>query len=574
MDKPRKPSPKPKTPMVSGTFSVNDKKLRDHPRGFEYIENRLLQNKHHEVSLNDLAWYVTTSKPHFGRMKTQLSQDCRKILAAAAQEYKNVCKNAWEDATVELAKIANAECNKLNNTSSKIFKEMGKAEVVQAQLRSLHDMCADLVKEMSGARTSLFITRTELNHDMEKQKQYIDQEIQMVNQRGTTMRSAIDLLVKKAGAPSGTTATVKDATQDLNTGQIEQLKQICRTQNEMIKNQAMKIEGIQNDMITLKRKMRHLEEGTDGGNMDTTLRGDVDTLKQDVQGIKECLTNLLTSQNKDADDLLRSTYFPNVDPTKLKRPSIPVKKPNLDFNQHVKHDQLPSYSTGPILVLTPRGGKPTTCTDIIPYGPRVSVRMSGQTVECWIQKCYLLHDGVVEYEGSTSSGENIRFQAQDVFLHNITATPRKAPDNYIHNHTQHVHDGPMTYHHNAYDADMLGRHQQNTGGSHCYNEGGQQNPGGLYRHHGGPFHNDDNSYNSEQADSNDGYANSAFHTPRMRQPMDQSQRHSHQYAQNAFVYPKGTLPQYIREDKASSRGKAFTAHLGSNEDPRTRSHPT
>ena len=45
---------------------------------------------------------------------------------------------------------------------------MGKAEIVQAQLRSLHDVCAALVKEMSGARTSLFITRTELDHATDK----------------------------------------------------------------------------------------------------------------------------------------------------------------------------------------------------------------------------------------------------------------------------------------------------------------------------------------------------------------------------------------------------------------------
>ena len=132
-DLPRKPSPK-QTPMVSGTFLVNDKKLRDHPCGFEYNENRLLQNRHHEVSLKNLAWYVASSKPWFARMKNQLSQDCGKILAAVAQEYKGVCQVVWQNATLELAKIANAECNKLNNTSSKILKEMGKAEVVQAQL--------------------------------------------------------------------------------------------------------------------------------------------------------------------------------------------------------------------------------------------------------------------------------------------------------------------------------------------------------------------------------------------------------------------------------------------------------
>ena len=99
----QKPNPKQKTPMVLGTFTMNDKKLREHPRGYKYIENRLLQNKHHEVSLNNLMWYVTTSKPRFACMKTQLSQDCGMILAAAAQEYTGVCKAAWEDTMLELA---------------------------------------------------------------------------------------------------------------------------------------------------------------------------------------------------------------------------------------------------------------------------------------------------------------------------------------------------------------------------------------------------------------------------------------------------------------------------------------
>ena len=82
---------------------------------------------------------------------------------------------------------------------------------------------------------------------------------------------------------------------DFNTDQLEQLKQICRTQNEMIKSQAMRIHGIQNDMSMLKQKMQHLEKN-DNADKDHTLRDDVEALKTNVRGIKDKLTNLLTSK--------------------------------------------------------------------------------------------------------------------------------------------------------------------------------------------------------------------------------------------------------------------------------------
>ena len=40
-----------------------------------------------------------------------------------------------------------------------------------------------------------------------------------------------------------------------------------------------------------------------------------------------------------------------------------------------------------------------------------------------------------------------------------------------------------------------------------------------------------------------------------------------QYAHNAFIYPCGGIPYYIREDKASAVGKAFTGNLAAHEDP-------
>ena len=294
----------------------------------------------------------------------------------------------------------------------------------------------------------------------------------------------------------------------------------------------------------------------DHSKTDSSQQSEIETLKHKVRGIKDKLKSLLTSTHLPEDPPC-SAFFPNVDPTKIKRPVIPTKAPFTGSHPEFHPDEHPSHNidTAPSSKATP---------DVIPYGSRVLVCRAGQALECWIQKCYLLHNGVVEYDGSTSSGENIRFQARDVFLHDITATPRKTPDDYIYDHTQQRHEGPMGYHQHAND-EFTGNLWSNTTNDQRQS-GRHQNPGGLYRHddnryHGMQFHDDDHSNTSNQADS-------TYHTPRMCQNSAHRRQHNHQYAQNAFVYPKGTVPQYIREDKASSTGKAFTAHLGSNEDPR------
>ena len=114
----------------------------------------------------------------------------------------------------------------------------------------------------------------------------------------------------------------------------------------------------------------------------------------------------------------------------------------------------------------------------------------------------------------------------------------------------------------------------NPGGSYRYEDGIQQNTGGSFtyddhKYSGAPLvHDDENSTTSDPIDPNDFHAASGYQTPRQRQTTNHSRRSHQQYAQNAFVYLKGTMPQYIREDKASTTGRAFTAHLGSNEDPR------
>ena len=68
---------------------------------------------------------------------------------------------------MELSKLATTECNKLNNTSQKIMVEMRKAETVQAKLHSLHNICSQLLETL-GKRGCLYVTRVELDHDIEK----------------------------------------------------------------------------------------------------------------------------------------------------------------------------------------------------------------------------------------------------------------------------------------------------------------------------------------------------------------------------------------------------------------------
>ena len=41
----------------------------------------------------------------------------------------------------------------------------------------------------------------------------------------------------------------------------------------------------------------------------------------------------------------------------------------------------------------------------------------------------------------------------------------------------------------------------------------------------------------------------------------------HHLAHNAFIYPKGTVPQYIKEEKASELGKNFSGNLATHDDP-------
>ena len=88
-----------------------------------------------------MAWYITKTKLRMANIRAQLTNECDKIQADVVEECIQSCKAAWENTSMELAKISNAECNKLNNMSSKIFCEMKKADAMQTNLITTHDMC-------------------------------------------------------------------------------------------------------------------------------------------------------------------------------------------------------------------------------------------------------------------------------------------------------------------------------------------------------------------------------------------------------------------------------------------------
>ena len=102
-------------------------------------------------------------------IRAQLTTKCDKMQANAVKECIQLCKAAWENTTMELAKLSNAECNKLNNTSSKIFREMKKADVMQNNLITTNDMCSKLMGKTWTATTNL-VTRYEMQREVDNIK--------------------------------------------------------------------------------------------------------------------------------------------------------------------------------------------------------------------------------------------------------------------------------------------------------------------------------------------------------------------------------------------------------------------
>ena len=247
---------------------------------------------------------------------------------------------------------------------------------------------------------------------------------------------------------------------------------------------------------------------------------EITDLKLTVKTVQDKLHELLNGTQTPPSTPQRSHYFPNVDPASIRQPQIPTKTPNL--RETVRPDHGPSATDN----INTNRQEPV----LLPYGAKVMVRLKGESHECWVQKCYRTYKGI-EYDGSTSGGDMLRFQPKDIFLHDLTSTPTKPPAKYV--------------------VDMTGGY-------------------GSSRNH--EYNDPTTTYNSPAYHRSDDMDNDSEMSDNLMPPPYHSSGHNRkgrnvQFAQNSFAYPRCSVPQYIREDKASTLGKNFTGHLSPDADP-------
>ena len=176
-------------------LKIPDKRLRDHAYAMETIENKIQRKRQNEVSVQDLAWYISSTKPRFGHMKAQLAQDCTTIQREATRNFKKASKETVDFAEMELAKAATIECNKLNNTSFKIMEEMKKVQATFEELKTLHSTCSNLMGPMSVWSTQ-FITKTESDHKFDHIEKTIASRMDHTEQLLHPLRNAIEVVEK------------------------------------------------------------------------------------------------------------------------------------------------------------------------------------------------------------------------------------------------------------------------------------------------------------------------------------------------------------------------------------------
>ena len=547
-------------------LQIPDKKLRDHVYAMEAIEQKILRKRQNDVSVQDLAWYIANTKPRFGHMKAQLTQECGVIQRDAAKVFKKATKDAVDFAEMELAKQATIECNKLNNTSFKIMQEIKKAQETGSNLEEIHATCSNLMGPMSVWATQ-FLTKTELDHQVEKINKDIATRMDHTEQLLHPLRNAIEAMEQgitplrqeihsiKATVPRSTTNPTDTTNAPENQTMLE-LKQYMKEQEARIERQRMEIKNLQRDiqdqntMIrnvyatkleyeSHRQQLQELQKSVERKPPEEMERESTDlvTLKQQVQDIKTKLGNLATPRNP---------LFPDVDPTTISTPkptptssSIPLRTNT--GTTHLRPPIPPSNSNIHRSAI-PQHHEHQTINDIYPYGSHVTAHVAGKSVDCWIQRC-ITSDKGLEYEASMSGGETIRIKHEEVVARDPTSTPTKVPDNYI------VHMSEGTHHRTV---SMPGGTQNSSvRSSGRYDQPYEPIPP-RYEHSDGEDHSDNSDHNIYDR---------RRHTTRRQAKVQQ-------YANNAFVYPRGGIPQYIREDKAASVGKTFTGNLAADEDPR------
>ena len=443
--------------------------------------------------------------------------DCQTIQKEATKEMRKVSKEMVDATEMELVKLATIECNKLNNTSFKIMQEMKTVETTHNKLKELHNHCAKMLDPMSRWSTQ-FITAAELDRKLElnsgQTASTIDSRMDHIQQLLHPLRNAIESLQQGVDPMVGQVQTLQanidriqnpPPTTSMSTDQIlQKLHVLCQETQSNRATMAQQQQQIQR----IQESYETCVPRTDHYNQIAELKRNMTELKQQVKDLKDKLEAMPSPVSP-----RRNPLFLQVDPTKIPSHGHSTNKSTTHANPPI-----------------PR----VTCEatlNILPFGLRVTIQHAGTSVECWIHKCYQNWHGI-KYEASRSNGEHITFTPESIINRDTNATPTKVPDN-------HIVDIP------GGTAEQSNASAPSHVPSHAYPENNK------YR-----------EYHSDGSEtSNDNHDDYRYKS----QNRKSSQR---QLAHNAFIYPLGSLPQYIKEEKASTVGKTFHGHLKAHEDPR------
>ena len=231
---------------IPDVLNISDTKLRMQPYAMEQIEAKLLKNCHHEISLNDLVWYITQSKPRAGHIKAQLNQDCIGIQRTATKEFRQACNEAVDFTQVGLAKMATIECNKL-----KIMIEKKKANDVYEKLKSLHSMCTTVVTAMS-TQSSGHATKHDLAADVLKLNTRIDSKADHLQQLLHPIKKAVDSMQQGLAPMEIELNTLKRTVEQLkqNNSQTPPVEQTTHGDNTFLINKLRALKQRCSDMST------------------------------------------------------------------------------------------------------------------------------------------------------------------------------------------------------------------------------------------------------------------------------------------------------------------------------------
>ena len=501
----QKPSSKNKKPVLPGIFSLTDKKFREKKDGFNAIEDHLQHNNHHLVSLNDLAWYITTAKPRIGHIRGQVRYECESIQKEILHECRTASTKAVDLASMEMSKIADAECNKLNTTSHNIFKELDNAKTVMTKMKSLHDMCATMVKSV-GDNPNHFVTQADQKRLFQKCKDSVmdmANEVTRVEAKLRIVQSDILNLREIQNSSTDTKISFAPSSSQLQ-DQIDYLRQ------RMNRNESD---------IT---KVENLINGQDTNNI-TIDKQEYEGMRRDIQELRADLNALKGHHQAPAVTPNRSKLFPHVDPSTIAPPE-PSSAPRSSYFP----TKAPTSAVDPSILRTPLEHATPNQEQTLPYGQRLIVNNSGCAIECWIRKCYKRMGQPHEYEAVTCGGDNIKFQRKDVII-----------DDFEPSQTTHVpHDYIVTI----------------TGGYDATPDASN--------------HTMKMEYPDDADDYSTASHNSYHRHHTQQQNFRPNIRRFQHLAHNAFIYPLGGVPKIIREEKAGTAGKEFTGHLAAHEDPR------